>query len=339
MFPSPLRPCVLALMCFIPVSTHADQDSLGTLGIYLENDAVGESDGHYSSGLKLSWSSPDFADLQDCPYPSPLLGARHLYPDINHPDYRKNVVYGIGQNIYTPLDTDTANLVLDDRPYAGWLYLAFGLVWKTPTERNSLALDIGVVGPWALGEETQGLVHGWLALDNSRGWDKQLDNELGIILSYEKTWRLPVFVDATNHEWEVLPHAGVALGNVRTSANLGGEIRWGKNLPQDFGTSQLGATSTTSTPFDPASGVETWGFYIFTRADAHAVAHNIFLDGNTFSNSHSVDRNIFVADLSIGFAITRGNTKLAYAHVFRTREFRGQDEVEVFGTVSLIRTL
>lgn len=339
MFRRSFCPYLFALFHLIPTSAKAESSSNGTLGIYLENDAVGQSDGHYSSGLKISWSSPDLADLSDCPYPSPLMAALHLCPDIDDPAYRKNMVYGIGQNIYTPVDTDTAGLVVDDRPYAGWLYLAFGLIWKTPTERNSLALDIGVVGPWALAEETQGLVHGWLALDNSRGWDNQLNNELGIILSYEKIWRKPLHRDGSGHEWEILPHAGIALGNVRTSVNVGGEIRWGKNLPQDFGTSQLGATSTTSTPFDPASGVEKWGFYIFSRADVHAVAHNIFLDGNTFTNSHSVDRNIFVADLSIGFALTRGNTKISYAHVFRTREFQGQDEPEIFGTLSIIRTL
>jgi hypothetical protein len=44
---------------------------------------------------------------------------------------------------------------------------------------------------------------------------------------------------------------------------------------------------------------------------------------------------MFVADLSVGVAINYKNTKLAYAFVYRTKEFTDQDEAQVFGTVSL----
>jgi hypothetical protein len=59
------------------------------------------------------------------------------------------------------------------------------------------------------------------------------------------------------------------------------------------------------------------------------------LDGNTFGSSHSVGHKLFVADLSLGFAFNYKNTKLAYAFVYRTKEFDSQIEPQVFGTVSL----
>ena len=65
------------------------------------------------------------------------------------------------------------------------------------------------------------------------------------------------------------------------------------------------------------------------------MGRNIFLDGKTFRDSHSVDFNVFVADLSAGVAVNIKNTKLAYAFVYRTKEFKDQDEAQVFGTVSL----
>lgn len=65
------------------------------------------------------------------------------------------------------------------------------------------------------------------------------------------------------------------------------------------------------------------------------MARNIFLDGNTFSDSPSVDKYPLVADLSAGVAMNIKNTKIAYALVYRTEEFEGQDEGQVFGTVSL----
>src|SRR3989304_3953862 len=39
--------------------------------------------------------------------------------------------FAIGHNIYTPEDTDARALVVDDRPYAGWLYGAVSLHAET----------------------------------------------------------------------------------------------------------------------------------------------------------------------------------------------------------------
>jgi hypothetical protein len=152
-------------------------------------------------------------------------------------------------------------------------------------------------------------------------------------------WRWPKHERRSGFDWELLPHAGAAIGNVYTYANAGAELRMGLNLPDDFGTASIGTAATTSTPVDGNLGADrAWfdlGAYAFARVDGRAVAHNIFLDGNTFGDSHSVGHNVFVADLSVGVAINIKNTKLAYALVYRTKEFRGQEADQIFGTVSL----
>jgi hypothetical protein len=177
------------------------------------------------------------------------------------------------------------------------------------------------------------------ASNHPNGWDNQLHNELGVILVYERTWRWPRHERRSGLDWEMMPHAGAALGNVKTYANAGAEIRAGWNLPDDFGTSAIGPATTTSTPVDGMQGADRaafdLGFYLFARVDGRAVAHNIFLDGNTFGDSQSVGHNPFVADLSAGAAVNYKDTKLAYAVVYRTKEFAAQQKAEVFGTVSL----
>jgi lipid A 3-O-deacylase len=64
-------------------------------------------------------------------------------------------------------------------------------------------------------------------------------------------------------------------------------------------------------------------------------ARNIFLDGNTFEDSRSVDKKILVGDLEAGIAITFGDVRLAYTHVYRTEEFHGQEDADLFGTLNL----
>jgi hypothetical protein len=45
-----------------------------------------------------------------------------------------------------------------------------------------------------------------------------------------------------------------------------------------------------------------------------------------------------VADISAGISLTYKRIKLTYAHVYRTEEFEGQDEAQVFGSISLAVT-
>ena len=323
-----------------PAQGHGeDRVAGGTFSMYFENDLFAGTDRLYTSGVKLAWSSPDLANYSDTIYASPFLPLFNILPFINEKAYQKNLVLAIGQNIYTPDNTEATALVPGDRPYAGWLYLGVGVVWKNAQVRNSLVLNIGVVGSWSYAQEAQRLVHDLRGLNHPNGWDNQLHNELGVVAVYEREWRWPKQERRIGFDWEFIPHAGIAVGNVQTYANAGAELRAGFNLPDDFGTVPIGPVATTSTPVDGAQGARrsrhSVGAYVFGRADGRAVAHDIFLDGNTFGHSASVERKWFVADLSVGAAVNYRNTKLAYAFVYRTKEFYGQKEGQLFGTLSV----
>ncbi len=337
----------LALFCLValvPRPLHAaypieDDVERGTLSFYFENDLFTGTDRYYTNGVKLSWTSADLEKFADTPYASPLLPLIRRIPYINSPYFQKNLAYSLGQNIYTPDNTEATERLEGDRPYAGWLYLGFGFVWKNAQVRNTLALNIGVVGSWSLAEEAQRLVHETRDLAVPQGWDNQLHNELGVVAVYERTWRFPLRERRVGLNWELLPHAGAAVGNVATYANLGGEFRLGFNLPDDFGTGTIGPGATTSTPVErgfAAQRAERFdvGLYLFARADGRAVARNIFIDGNTFGGSPSADRKPLVADLSVGASLNLQSTKVTYALIYRTKEFEAQEEGQMFGSIS-----
>lgn len=335
-----LASALVAFLLHNPVYGAGQDLSSGTFSTYFENDLFAGTDRYYTSGVKFGWSSSDLENFSDTPYASPLLPLINLLPYINEKDYQKNLLFTVGQNMYTPDNTEANNVVKGDRPYAGWLYMGVGVAWKNTEVRNTLVLDIGVVGPWSYAEETQRLVHDIRGDDHPNGWNNQLHNELGVTAVYLREWRWPKHDRRSGLDWEFLPHAGLALGNVQTYANLGGELRAGLNLPDDFGTDVIDPSSTTSTPVDGSQGAtRSWfpfGLYAFSRVDGRVVAHNIFLDGNTVGNSPSVTHKWLVADLSLGAAVNYKNTKLAYAFVYRTEEFYGQKGGgQVFGTISV----
>jgi hypothetical protein len=66
------------------------------------------------------------------------------------------------------------------------------------------------------------------------------------------------------------------------------------------------------------------------------VAHNLFLDGNTFEGSPSVDERPGVADFVGGVSLFWGRAvKLDFAITERTKEFYGQHGEDRFGMITL----
>ncbi len=333
----------LAFAAFaLPAASQAqevDPNRFGTLSFYFENDLFGGTDENYTNGARISWTSPNLKKFGDDATIGELAGFFDDFSWAGNSDYERNVAISIGQSIFTPRDVDSYDVVQDERPYAGWLYVGMGIIWKNQKVKNSLVMNIGVVGPLSYAEETQRIVHEGLDQDYPNGWDNQLNNEIGVNLSYERMWRIRDRKDNTGFDWDILPYAGVTLGNVMTHGTVGTEVRFGYNLPDDFGTGAITESATTPTavenPYTAKSWARRFGFHFFVRGEGRAVARNIFLDGNNFSDSHSVDKYPLVADLSAGFALNWKNTKLSYAYILRTKEYRGQENEQIFGSLAL----
>ena len=128
---------------------------------YFENDAFTGTDEHYTNGLKFSWLSADLTDWGQTGWRKNFVEA---LPFVNRPDTQKNFGVALGQNMYTPRDIHAQVPDPTDRPYAGWTYLEFAFVSKTPTISDTLSIQAGVIGPHSLAEDTQRLVMGDMLL-------------------------------------------------------------------------------------------------------------------------------------------------------------------------------
>ncbi len=69
-----------------------------------------------------------------------------------------------------------------------------------------------------------------------------------------------------------------------------------------------------------------FGYYVYVAAQGRAVGRNIFLDGNTFEDSRSVDKKPLVGDLSAGVAMFWSDDfRLDASATYRSKEFDGQE--------------
>lgn len=330
-----------------PNASRAQGRDGDIISLQLENDLFGGTDRHFTHGTRIAFLSSRQREESVA-----AAIARWLPCIICEGEVRYGVA--LGQSIFTPDDISRRTLIEDDRPFAGWLFGTFSLLRgpvgpditafppDSPEARarraqidqlESFELTLGVVGPSSYAEHTQKFMHEIVNARDPNGWDNQLEDEAGIILSYETRWRSPFMSIIDDFGVDVLPSLSASVGNVFTSASASLTFRLGGDLSDDFGPPRIRPSLPGSEYYVPSGG---FGWYIFAGVGARAVARNIFLDGNTFRESHSVDKKPFVFDLQVGIVFSLwGRARLSFTNIFRTREFDGQNEGDEFGAVSL----
>ncbi len=322
------------LIAQAPAALRADDGQ--RFSVIEENDSLFfDSDKHYTQGLRIGYLGPDVKDGSGWNEPFDFLGG--LLPVFPAGKAERSRRYGLsfGQSFFTP-SVITANPPDPrDRPYAGWLYLGADLLQDTNRRMlEHLELQLGVVGPAALGERVQRQWHELVDATEPLGWESQLENEPGVVLSYERKWRLTLAGGGANGV-DLIPELGGSLGNVFTYGEAGVMLRFGRNLLADYGPARIRPALSGTDYFNRDYLDGDFGIYGFLGAQGRAVARNIFLDGNTFRSSPSVDKEPLVADLQGGVSVFwRDWARLDASVMYRTDEFENQGGGDAIGIVS-----
>jgi lipid A 3-O-deacylase len=335
---------VLLLAAWLPSPPQAGAPAATrppwVFSLYVENDVFAGSDDGYTNGVKLVWVSPEIGDGPGEGHPPRwLAGAARRWPLAPPAGARRFLSIFVGQSMYTPADITRTDLIPDDRPYAGIAYAGVGFHAVGERSMDSLEIQAGVVGPHSFAGEIQRLWHRTFGWTRPRGWAHQLRDEPVLGAIYGHKWKVLPTPESPGFGHDAIFDAGGSLSNVITGARAGAEFRAGWNLPRDFGTSFIQPGSESCALFEARdarrAGCPSWGFHVFAALDAQAVVRNIFLDGNTFVDSHRVDKKTFVGGVAAGLAFRYRRLRLNFSYVWRTREFEGQKEKSLFGSFNL----
>ena len=296
-----------------------------------ENDLVVKTDRHYTQGLKLSYLQ------HDGHLPLWVSNFSNWLPEWGYSNRVDKFGYEIGQSIFTPSDISLRTYQPNDRPYAGWLYTGLILqkrgtdVWDIPVLENFQA-DLGVIGPWSLAKDAQIWVHQIRGFALPQGWGNQIKNEPGVDLKYERSWRIQFPHDGP-HYFDVIPRIGLNLGNVETSGRVGAMLRFGYNIPHDFGPPIIDSITTSQGGWESATTAGRWGAYGFVGAQAREIAYTAFLDGNLFRPGPDVTKNPFVGQWFGGLVFAMRRMDVGFTYVVRTKEYVKQPDFDAFGSV------
>jgi hypothetical protein len=303
-------------------------DDSGTLTFVWENDSFADSDHNYTNGVRLAWLSGT-----QTPHGLSRWIARSLLNAGDDAVIRRGLA--IGHSLFTPDDTQTAAPLPDQHPYAAWLYGEYTALVEQRHEVNQFTLQVGIVGPSAGGEWLQNEFHALIGAGDAQGWDNQLDDELGLIISYDKRLRRLARLGGGGFGADVTPNVGFSLGNVHTNLHAGLTLRIGQDLENDYGPPRVAPSLAGAGYFTPR---DNFSWYVFAGVEGRAVAHNIFLDGSLFrEDDPSVSSNSFVSDLQAGLVVQFRQTQVAFTYVERDEEFEEQIDPQRFAALSISR--
>lgn len=324
--------CLLATVTYAQSNDESGLCDIAT--VQIDNDETGGTDRHYTGGVRVACVTS----------PPQLVRDLILREPSDRSIHHSRATYAVGQSVFTPDDIRRSEPNENDQPYAGWLYLGFNLEREIVPKSDSLRyldnieLQLGVIGPLSGAEQVQRIGHDLTNATDPQGWDNQLDNEPGINLFYSRQWTGAKEIDLTPDTgfpglfFDVTPKLGGALGNIHIFGAGGLTFRLGNFLPDDHGPSAIRPRLPGSDYFPRQEGISA---YVFGGLEGRVVGRNIFLDGNTFQdNGPSVDKNTLVGEAHIGLALTIDNVRLAYTHVFRSREFKEQSP-QTFGSLTV----
>jgi lipid A 3-O-deacylase len=253
-------------------------------------------------------------------------------------DFQPSLGIVAGQNFFTPEVITTFAPDPTDRPFAGLLYggVRIDVTEIAPVNERSLrayarvqhSIEMvgGFLGPIALADQVQTGVHLLRQSRIPKGWERQLGTELALNGSYLGRVKLGW------HFFDMIPHAGIALGTVQTFGNAGATARVGWNMS---GFPALLNPLTVSplalpTKWEVAFGAGVEGRYYF---------RNAYVDGGLLGGHPKVDGRRDISDYRLGAMVRICSWSFSYNYVHRSREFElppgGGDGEHDFGSVSL----
>ncbi|WP_087023331.1 lipid A deacylase LpxR family protein [Thaumasiovibrio subtropicus] len=163
---------LILLLLMLPLYCHSANWQLK-----FDNDILLGTDGDYSNGLLIERGN----ERRASDFSLPLFFQSFLMPAGNSYYHQ----WALQQKIWTPAEIRFDYPQPNDRPYAATLAVRSTLSTLQGALLTSNWLEVGILGPSAMGESAQSSVHLWTDSTTPKGWEHQIQNTPLINLGYE----------------------------------------------------------------------------------------------------------------------------------------------------------
>ncbi len=217
-----------------------------------------------------------------------------------------------------------------DRPFASYLYGGGSLQWLKLNE-NSLKLEVqvGTIGPAALGKEVQTVLHEIVGFYEISGWQYQIKDEFSVNTKLNLHYLL--FRNKSKNIDFSLP-INASLGNTFTGLDAGILFRTGNLNPfyHSVATQSNIATKTEQ-------GLKAKEFYFFLKPSLTYVAYNSTIQGGLFVKDkgpvvYKPNPLVFAQQIGASYANHRWTVDLSV--IFKSKELKAAQKSEQYGTAA-----
>ncbi len=217
-----------------------------------------------------------------------------------------------------------------DRPFAAYLYGGMKLNWFLKDEQVfRVSLDAGTIGPNALGEDAQKLLHKIAGFYELNGWQYQINNEFGVNTGLDYTRLLARPSVNTDFSFNGYAHVGTTF----SGAGAGILFRAG-NINKLFNSVSTNSRISNSVTDSVPSGE----LFFFAEPSFHYVAYDATVQGGLFNDdkgqvTFTPNRIAFFQELGVKYASKRWT--LNFSVIFRTKEIKSQVHAHQYGSAGI----
>jgi hypothetical protein len=262
------------------------------------------------------------------------------------------------QDIYTSDNIEDPIPAIDEHPYSGEMDLIIGLHFRKEDHQlwifdqqslYSSVVSLGATGKYSFAENAQKEIHRLTGDTIPEAWKYQLASHFAakMSLSVKKKYSFTIQQD-WGLSFQKTVHITGDLGNTLVQGAMGGELRIGFHIPDDFGLYAQGAGNIGANIQGEESVIRSkgdrFGLYLIFLAEARYVCYDYHIGEYV-----TPVRGIGDLGLGAGFATSRMEIpfihlklpaiKIELCYIRRTEEFKEQDGPHRFGTFSIVAPL
>ncbi len=312
---STLKYIIIAIF-FMQISTFATENQYKNVISFEYQNDIGFSDRYYTDAVKLNYTD----NAKDW-YASYLqFELLDLLFDFSDKTFFQTL--SIGQDMYVGYDITDPNPPSDDRPYAGFLYVNVAAHIMGENTLDSFAITLGATGKYSLAEDAQKFVHSNIGSPEPMGWDNQVKDSFGFVLTYQHARRLYTYDLSDNFSLDLTAMGQANLGNVLIDASAKAMFRFGFNLPNTY--DYVGIDYANAKDVGLAKIGDDWHAYIFAAGKLSAVAYDISLDGDTYNMDYDIEKEYITGIAYFGFSLRYKCIQADYSFMMCSDTFKTQ---------------
>lgn len=244
-----------------------------------------------------------------------FLSFRHTTKPKSESVEKRIFEWQIGHEMFTPNNPVAPTINEQDRPFAGHFYAGFGINRAYKKERLlNTSLTLGVIGPSALGEEFQGIIHDLFGFNEAQGWEFQIREALSANLNVDYVHHLTT---STNKTFDLSWVSSARLGTVYTDISTGAYVRLG-TLPLAKIINSI-AFNTSLNDENTSFSRQVESFFFFEPTIRYAF-YDATLEGSFLNDTSPVTKELvpLVFNLRIGFQFTANRFNFGYVFNYNT---------------------